>query len=63
MLFIWIPLDANAGIVEKVRRQVTPGDAFAPTVTAVNIGLGGLLTLRERAQAHRMAQLKMTTVS
>jgi len=49
MLFIWIPLDVETGIIEKVRRQVTLGDAFAPTVAAIIIGLGGVLLLLERA--------------
>jgi len=41
MLFVWIPLDVDTGIIEKVRRQVTLGDSFAPTVAALIIGLGG----------------------
>lgn len=51
MLLIWIPLDVETGIIEKVRRQVTLGDAFAPSIAAVIIGLGGLLILLERPQA------------
>jgi len=49
MLFVWIPLDVDTGIIEKVRRQVVLGDAFAPTIAAIIIGLGGLLILLERA--------------
>lgn len=48
LLSVWIPLDVETGIIEKVRRQVTLGDAFAPTVAAMLIGLGGLLILLER---------------
>jgi len=50
MLFIWIPLDVDTGIIERARRQVNLGDSFAPTVAAVIIGLGGLLILLERTQ-------------
>jgi len=47
MLFVWIPLDVDTGIIEKARRQVVLGDSFAPTVAAFIIGLGGLLVLLE----------------
>lgn len=50
MFFIWIPLDVETGIIEKVHRQVIPGDAFAPAIAAVIIGLGGLLILLERSE-------------
>ncbi|WP_052261310.1 hypothetical protein [Ruegeria sp. ANG-S4] len=39
----WVPLDTDTGIVEKVRRQVTIGDALAPTLASIFIGVGGLL--------------------
>lgn len=66
ILFIWIPLDVDTGIIEKVRRQVILGDAFAPSIAAALIGLGGLLILFERKnssadanqpEAHRGATL------
>ena len=41
--FVWIPLDVETGIFEKVRRRVQIGDAFAPTLAAGLLGLGGLL--------------------
>ncbi|MEX0283293.1 MAG: hypothetical protein AB3N23_01650 [Paracoccaceae bacterium] len=42
-LFAWIPLDTETGLIEKVRRQITVGDALAPSVAAVFVGVGGLL--------------------
>ncbi len=48
ILFVWIPLDVETGIIEKVRRQKELGDAFAPFVAALIIGLGGLLLLFEK---------------
>lgn len=42
-IFIWIPLDTGTGLIEKVRRQVTIGDALAPTVGASFVLLGGLM--------------------
>lgn len=48
ILFVWIPLDVETGIVEKVRRQTELGDAFAPFIAALLIGLGGVLLLCEK---------------
>lgn len=48
ILFVWIPLDVETGIIEKVRRQKELGDAFAPFVAALLIGLGGLLLAVEK---------------
>ena len=42
---IWVPMDTNTGLIEKVRRQVTIGDALAPTLAAGFILLGGVLVL------------------
>ncbi|MEM6311762.1 MAG: hypothetical protein AAF754_17145 [Pseudomonadota bacterium] len=43
--FVWIPLDVETGLIEKVRRQTNIGDALAPTVAAFFVGLGGVLLL------------------
>lgn len=43
--FVWVPLDTETGIIEKVRRQTNIGDALAPTVAAFFIGLGGLILI------------------
>ena len=48
IMFIWIPLDVESGLIEKVRRSVNLGDAFAPTVAGALIGLGGLFCLLSR---------------
>lgn len=42
---IWVPLDTETGLIEKVRRQTNIGDALAPTVAAFFVGVGGLLLL------------------
>lgn len=41
--FVWVPADVDTGLIEKVRRQVAIGDAFAPTIAASFIVLGGSL--------------------
>ncbi|MBC6408333.1 MAG: hypothetical protein GDA40_09600 [Rhodobacteraceae bacterium] len=47
--FVWVPLDATTGLVEKIRNRLVIGDGLAPTVAAVFVGLGGaLLALAER---------------
>ena len=45
LAFVWIPLDTDTGLVEKVRRKYVIGDALAPTVAAVVIAIGGVLLL------------------
>ena len=52
ILFVWIPLDVETGVLEKVRRRMQIGDAMAPSVAAALLGLSGLLLLLEsRRQA------------
>ena len=43
VLLLWIPSDVTSGVVEQVRRQVVIGDAMAPTVWSIGIGVLGLL--------------------
>ncbi|MEM6462227.1 MAG: hypothetical protein AAF724_09955 [Pseudomonadota bacterium] len=52
LIFVWIPLDTDSGILERVRRQVTIGDALAPTLAGVFLLLGGIiLVVAERNAA------------
>lgn len=53
LALVWIPLDVETGLVEKVRRRHVIGDALAPTLAAVFIALAGLglLLFERRAQA------------
>ncbi|MDF0600248.1 hypothetical protein P1J78_05860 [Psychromarinibacter sp. C21-152] len=44
-VFAWIPADTGTGIVVRARRQVTIGDALAPTIAAGFILVGALMTL------------------
>ena len=44
-LFVWIPLDVETGLVEKVRRQVQIGDSLLPTLACGFVIFGGLLLL------------------
>jgi 4-amino-4-deoxy-L-arabinose transferase-like glycosyltransferase len=48
LALVWAPMDSGTGLIHKVRRQVSIGDALAPTLAAVMIGIGGLMVLRER---------------
>ena len=45
ILFVWIPLDVETGLIEKVRSQVSIGDALAPSLAAAALILGGLLLI------------------
>lgn len=52
IVLVWVPLDTDTGLVETVRRRLVVGDALAPTLAGVIIGLGGVLTaLRPGSQA------------
>ena len=51
-IFLWVPLDTDTSLIEKVRRQVSIGDALAPTVAAAFVLLGGgLLVIVEGGRA------------
>ena len=43
IIFLWVPMDTGTGLVEKVRRKYTIGDALAPTVAAAILLMGGVL--------------------
>lgn len=42
ILFIWIPLDTDSGLLEKVRRTTTIGDALAPSIACVILATSGM---------------------
>lgn len=48
ILFAWIPLDVESGFIEKARRSLVLGDAFAPTIATVLIAIGACLIFIER---------------
>ncbi|MBC6408334.1 MAG: hypothetical protein GDA40_09605 [Rhodobacteraceae bacterium] len=54
LAFVWGPLDATTGLVEKIRNRLVIGDGLAPTVAAVCVGLGG--TLLVEAQTWPLAR-------
>jgi len=43
IIFVWVPMDTGTGLLEKVRRKYTIGDALAPTVAGVILLIGGIL--------------------
>ncbi len=52
IVFVWIPLDTETGLVEKVRRKFVIGDALAPTITGAIITLGAIMTWLQPSQGH-----------
>ena len=44
-IFLWIPPDTTTGLIESVRRQVSIGDALAPTVASAFVLAGGVLVI------------------
>ena len=51
ILFVWIPLDVDSGIADRVRRRLVLGDALAPTVAATLLGLAGLILFLQGGEA------------
>jgi hypothetical protein len=45
ILFVWVPLDVDTGLIEKVRSQVVIGDAMAPSLAASILIIGSLLMI------------------
>lgn len=45
LIFVWVPLDTESGLVEKVRRRWSIGDALGPTIAGAVIALGAVLSL------------------
>lgn len=58
-LVIWVPLDTDTGLIEKVRRRVSVGDALAPTVAFVFVLLGGALVVWRDANTPDQPRLTM----
>ncbi|TRD17285.1 hypothetical protein [Palleronia caenipelagi] len=46
-LFLWVPQDTGTGLIVRVRRQVSIGDALAPTIAFTLLAIGGALLLIE----------------
>ena len=61
--FVWVPLDVETGLVEKVRRRVTIGDSLAPTVAAFFIGLGGLVLILFERKASDQPSVNLANVT
>lgn len=44
LIFVWVPLDTETGLIEKVRRQVRLGDSLGPVLAGGIILIGGIFT-------------------
>lgn len=58
-IFVWIPLDTDTGLLEKVRRRIKIGDALFPTVAAGFIAFGGLLLVLFERKAPNQPALRL----
>ena len=47
-LFLWVPQDTGTGLIVHIRRQVSIGDALAPTIAFTLMVIGGALLLIEQ---------------
>ena len=62
VVFVWIPIDVESGIFEKVRRRYEIGDAFAPTLAVGLLGVGGLMLLVESLQFSSTVSLSLRSL-
>ena len=62
ILFVWIPLDVETGLIEKVRSQVTIGDALAPSLAASVLIFGGLLLIFQSFRTNGITQLSWNSL-
>ena len=62
LIFIWIPLDVESGIIEKVRSRKVIGDAMAPTIAAVLLILSGALLLFTNKKSTVSNSLSLTNL-
>lgn len=58
LVFVWVPLDTDTGLVEKVRRQVVIGDALAPSIAGLFLFVGGALLMLVERNAPRQPALE-----
>ena len=56
IVLVWIPLDTETGLVEKVRRKFVIGDALAPTIAGAIITLGAILIWLRPSQGHTITR-------
>ena len=62
LIFVWIPLDVESGIIEKIRSRKSIGDAMAPTMAGVLLLLSGSLLLLSKGKGQSASGLSWTNV-
>lgn len=62
IIFVWIPLDVESGLVERERRQFRVGDSLGPVVATCIIAIGAVLMVFERPTHHRIANTNLVWI-
>jgi len=57
ILFVWIPLDVETGLLEKVRSRIVIGDSLAPSLATSVLILGALLLIFQSFRTSGGAEL------
>ena len=64
MVFVWVPLDVDSGIVENVRRRLVIGDSLGPVVAGFVLAVGGLLTaLKPKKDSGSLGQSNLSWIA
>jgi len=59
-LFVWIPLDIDTGLVERVRRRNIIGDSLAPVAAMVLIACAALALMRSSQNSPVLSEPRRT---
>jgi hypothetical protein len=62
ILFVWIPLDVETGLIERVRSRVVIGDSLAPTLAAAVLMVGGILLVFQSFRSSRNIELSRNSL-
>ena len=59
-LFVWIPLDIDTGLVERVRRRNIIGDSLGPVAAMILIGCAAFTLMRSSQNSPMVSELRIT---
>ena len=62
ILFVWIPLDVETGLIEKVRSRVVIGDSLAPSLAGLVLIVAALMLIFQSYRSRGKVELSWSSV-
>jgi hypothetical protein len=62
ILFVWIPLDVETGLIERVRSRIVIGDSLAPSLAAAVLLVGGIILMFQSFRSAGNIELSWNSV-